>query len=749
MSLTDIVKYTLASGFLVVALTGALCPKGRADEDENCEAPPGWFPTTQKPTYQKPDPDSDCEFYQWAWQTFLYVTQSEAGNASPRFLTYDTPDDVFPPAATPRFAKDPAKQDPVVRPAEKKVLRLAPRFSKLPGHSSLSSILQADSQGVIVDQNNRLLYYAQHMNPDFVRFIDAHNFRNVQNIFNAPADLEFPKGCLEMKSSWKILGPKDDKTKFFWTEADVGVVILSPDGKPTIDPSGKTRRETVALVGLHVVGVVDGHPEFIWSTFEHVDNAPGIDFKALDPKTYRVADPMKPVDTTRDFLFYPMGAKAGDCNKKQPLKFKSEADQTFEPTTPVFRHFKFGAAQNDEDPAVKTLNKNVWDAINKLAPKLSVWKNYKLVGAVWLNNPAYFKEGLDFARRDKQDHDPAMPGSVDRRILGGETKLSNSTMETFTQLTKQNCFFCHQTIDDVQNGQVIFPGKRIGVSHILKNAYVNTHLAQQADLEKRNAELAAALSSNNARDVGRFLADQFQLSGAGESVLDRREYLENIRSGKLKHTSVKIDGTNVQLDDSVGRLTSQATIAGAFQDKDLSGTYEFKDTWVKRGDRWSLTSRQQTLRRGSTVDVIGKSGAPGGNRWEDRSGNKSPATATIGKPDGRLVIRVKNGDVVRFSVDGPVAHAVIFEQAQAEMKAGTWTIVPNSGSLDELPADFKNFDRVNARKTPKKSGNNLTLIEISIQNLKSGDNILFACDPHSTGADPAKQPMLGTIQFAD
>ena len=36
----------------------------------------------------------------------------------------------------------------------------------------------------------------------------------------------------------------------------------------------KAESVTVALIGLHVVGVVEDHPEFVWATFEHEDNAP-------------------------------------------------------------------------------------------------------------------------------------------------------------------------------------------------------------------------------------------------------------------------------------------------------------------------------------------------------------------------------------------------------------------------------------------------------------------------------------------
>jgi hypothetical protein len=330
-------------------------------------------------------------------------------------------------------------------------------LAKQPEPVSLEEFLQADSKGVLVDQNGRIIYYGIHVNDDFVKFVDhpSNQFRTVDRIANAPANLEFPRGCLELKSSWKVLGAGDDKDKFFHTDAKVSVLKLK-DGKPTIDPT-QTRPETVGLVGLHVVGVVDGHPEFIWATFEHNDNAPNLT-PGDDPGGN------KPVDATRDWTFYPKGTAAKDCNRKKALKFKSEADQTFDASVPICRQFPFGG-DKELDPAIASLNESVHRQIEQKAPGLAVWRNYSLTGAVWLNNPAYFREGADFADEDEK--------KPEKLILGGERKLSNTTMETFTQGTKVNCFTCHRTTGESLNGMQVFPPKRIGVSHILTNAYIN------------------------------------------------------------------------------------------------------------------------------------------------------------------------------------------------------------------------------------------------------------------------------------
>src|SRR5258708_6043908 len=69
---------------------------------QNCPAPASWFPHSSTPPF---DPNSfpgtsatDCDFHQWAWQTFLFITQDEGGR--PRFLSYPTEAELFPSSPT-------------------------------------------------------------------------------------------------------------------------------------------------------------------------------------------------------------------------------------------------------------------------------------------------------------------------------------------------------------------------------------------------------------------------------------------------------------------------------------------------------------------------------------------------------------------------------------------------------------------------------------------------------------------------
>ena len=151
-----------------------------------------------------------------------------------------------------------------------------------------------------------------------------------------------------------------------------------------------------------------------------------------------------------------------------------------------------------------------------------------------------------------------------------------------------------------------------------------------------------------------------------------------------------------------------------------------------------------------TIEAVGKSGGDDGHRWESQ-GRKSPKKAAVGKPDGRLEVKVKNGDVISFKVDSG-KHGVLFEKAAKEMTEGVWEIVKGSGELKELPATspFDRFDRKTARTTDPQ-GMGSKLIEIKIKNLKpgTGNGILFACNPHSSMGDATMTSMLGVIVLAE
>jgi hypothetical protein len=430
--------------------------------ESSCTAPDEWFVDNKTPQVAedfKVPTDDECNFYKWAWQSFLWLTQSDKGvSPNPRFMSFKTSNELF---QHPNGERVQLIVSPTETADKKKLMSLTVRTSpsSAGGNVSAVAIEQAGSQGVLVDQNHRCLYYGIHVNDRFVRFInDELKLTDPEKIKDVDPKKQFPPGCLELKSSWRALADEERKPenrknleeRFFITEAVVPTLFTDSDGRIKADPK-RPRQETVALVGLHVVGTIVDHPEFIWASFEHVDNSPVLKDQHLPQN--------QAVDNTRGYTFYAMGTTRLHCNKNpvntsvDPLKLADEDKQTLNPIVNVFRQFNSGENGVDEDEDVRKLNESVH---GKLKANLDVWKNYALSGAVWLKNPAAsFAENKQFADD----------------VLAGEAKLSNSTMETFTQIGKANCFSCHQTASEIVGGKTL-PGMRIKVSHVIRNAYL-------------------------------------------------------------------------------------------------------------------------------------------------------------------------------------------------------------------------------------------------------------------------------------
>ena len=120
----------------------------------------------------------------------------------------------------------------------------------------------------------------------------------------------------------------------------------------------------MALVGLHVVGVVQGHPEFVWATFEHDKNAPDI---VPDGTNFRTSS----FAATTPFTFYKPNTLASTCNNanNDPVSLVS-ATQALSPLTNVIRQFALGGGDAVDTGNVTSLNASVHAG---LLASQSVW----------------------------------------------------------------------------------------------------------------------------------------------------------------------------------------------------------------------------------------------------------------------------------------------------------------------------------------------------------------------------------------
>ncbi len=457
-------SFAIAAGLLF----SALCAQA-----QNCPAPASWFPHSQTPA---PNPNifpgnttaTDCDFHQWAWQEFLYVTQIVDGG--PRFMSYPTGEDLFPTDPTQKPLKAAALKTRNFRPPLKlKVRALKPKSGgtlDVTSDETAGSITQAGSGGILVDQNGNPLYYSVHFDWTFYTFIETNSYYDYSTYVGTNPNVSFPAGATEFKASWKII-PSGGSFSGYTTAAQVPTLSTGSDGSILAGPP--MRNVTVGLVGLHVVGSVANHPEMIWATFEQVNNAPDLPANLTPSST-------QPVSTS-NYTFYTAGTPANQCNVQPTTYTLDAAAQTLSPVTQVFRQFADGGGVPDNITAIDTLNASVLSqltASDASDPAI----NYKLIGGVWL-----------------------LPGALNPNMspgdgqLHGSPDLANSTMETFVQAPFPNpsspptfftsCFGCHTTTSSQTSGGLFIPPMNMNLSHILTDGLVTRETARRQLLQKK------------------------------------------------------------------------------------------------------------------------------------------------------------------------------------------------------------------------------------------------------------------------
>ncbi|CAM1365630.1 hypothetical protein [Tenacibaculum xiamenense] len=422
---------------------------------ELCEK--SWFPhsQTKNPAEGKGSPfDTDSStnrmFHQWSWQKFLWLTKPTLVEEAeiPLFLNHEK---IFQVDSHMKPVKDVEGVNVI-----------------------LTDTLQAGPGGVLKtnpkfnsDNKSETVFYSIHIDPILKK--SAEKFKNA--IISGELDENnyktFPVGALELKVSWVATSaiPKEELSNYYVTTAAIS--------RDTINYS----KTEVAMLGMHVVGVVENHPEFIWATFEHDDLAPNYNWKQNKA-------------TSKDQkLLFEKGETSGldaitwDTLKHQP-NVKDKA----------YDLFQYGVPRNPDGSYMKTSQggKKNFDNVNNLNECVKknlkdVWRNYFYNGSIWINT-----DGMSPEEQAKkivelgQGIDNGKEGSLAR----GSLNCANVTMETYTQTfqndlskikanTLVNCFTCHNAVNFDVEDKDNRPSSPLYLSHIF-NGYVERERGKSA-----------------------------------------------------------------------------------------------------------------------------------------------------------------------------------------------------------------------------------------------------------------------------
>jgi hypothetical protein len=293
-----------------------------------------------------------------------------------------------------------------------KVLRMTQKVSD----EVLDEAGQPFNTGPLVDQQNgKYARYEIRLNQDAFNFIVQNTLYNKQGqeaftqfiqfpsgIAPSPASPNTPVGAMLIKAAWKVIDPANGDIPGRYHTVQAYVYTPASDNPPTKE---SCQIVTMGLVGFHIAHKTQSAPQWVWSTFEQVDNVqpgpglpPGAKLNFFNP-----ACASCPVNTPPP--------KPWDPNQTLPPEKRSQVKRVI----PI-------------DDATKALNAQ-WQGWLKAVNTNSVWQYYELVSTQWPTNPQAPLTGPNATGA------PAPPF------------LANATLETYIQGKVPNvsssCIMCH------------------------------------------------------------------------------------------------------------------------------------------------------------------------------------------------------------------------------------------------------------------------------------------------------------------
>jgi hypothetical protein len=288
------------------------------------------------------------------------------------------------------------------------------------GDTTLDSINQAFSYPLIDQQKNYVSYEIRYNEAqyNFVRGTDNDNTSWLYLVKNlAPKEpVQMPAsmppnnvGAMMLKAAWRVKTEKDDVSRYYKVDAQV------------LDPaSGKCNPQTMLLVGFHIAQKLQSSPEWIWSTFEQVDNVPADTSPATPPGGYSFNNGTSTPFTVNGFANRPPNPAPSVQPPDQRVPVQVTRLNPI-PDTPK------GASTRDINAIYQSLLKG------------TVWQFYQLVTTQWPSTPQVFTT-MESGGVYPKDSGGAFPANG----------VTNTTMETYFQSQAtaagaggNSCMSCH------------------------------------------------------------------------------------------------------------------------------------------------------------------------------------------------------------------------------------------------------------------------------------------------------------------
>lgn len=377
--------------------------------------------------------------------------------------------------------------------------KLLQMITKTRSHQVLNETHQAmgNQFNILVDQSGKLVRYEVRFNRDEFEYLKANGYANTGNYsYGGPnqGEVYFPTnadgatglGAIEIKAAWRDICTPNSGGTCLPPEEALASRYYSQNAlvytAKTRQSEESCRLAKVGLVGLHIIRKTVHSPQWVWSTFEHVDNVP--DFG-------------QPAKDGTDYLLYSAACQenlptAQLCSVMRPgvIPFAKEPNRACCENAQLIvnanpgRPDPNGELQADDG---KVLKKNQVTRLVAVGPvelnkriRLALplpWANYLLLNTQW---PSGARQTADQVPAGATRRIPcnvadllwSSPGgtasafvaagipkpscyTMQPRSGSSELKLRNTTMETYqaawnhpgtagaTQSSVQSCFNCH------------------------------------------------------------------------------------------------------------------------------------------------------------------------------------------------------------------------------------------------------------------------------------------------------------------
>jgi hypothetical protein len=262
----------------------------------------------------------------------------------------------------------------------------------------------------LIDQNRMYTRYEVRFSREqFDSIVDDNNKWYIkQNLPTAANPGKFQDGSIEIKAAWRILkdGDGTNRARFYVTKAMVFDPVATTQAGSII-----CRQSDVALVGFHIAIKTKLRPQWIWSSFEHIDNVPP---RSDEPDAKNVPTPYS----------FNSGMPPAALAPASPPRMISDNN----PPNPNPDPMQVVRLQPIQPDTMK-MNRDYW---NLLEIKGTIWANYMLIMTQWPSAPG--------------TPDPTNTGAP--FPVGAASTLANMTMETYQQKNGHSCMECHQQVSN-------------------------------------------------------------------------------------------------------------------------------------------------------------------------------------------------------------------------------------------------------------------------------------------------------------